>query len=140
MSKNEELWVYMPGKLHAETVLRDGRGMYSGKSEKEYLDEGFKITGYDEFHEQLTKTENEKYTSKPWIEITEDEWWDMYEVLPPMKDTRLDGWHFFFISEATTSNIHACFCEIGDRYFTASRRTSTPYQEMILEIEEQFYA
>ena len=48
-----------------------------------------------------------------WTEISESNYWDQLECLPPLK---FNGKHFL-ISESLTGNFHACIMKINDRYF-----------------------
>ncbi len=127
--KSDAVWV--------ETVLVDGKSAYSDKTEEEYLNEGFLILSEDEMFKQIWANEDEKYI-KEWSEISKEYWWEMLEVLPPMKWQHIGNYEFFFISEATTSNIHACYCKHKGKYYTASRRTDVDYSVFVDEINTQF--
>lgn len=48
-----------------------------------------------------------------WTEISEENYFDQLECLPPMK---FNGKHFL-IMEALTYNIHACIMKVNNRYF-----------------------
>jgi len=48
-----------------------------------------------------------------WAEISEENYFDQLECLPPMK---FNGKNFL-ISEALTGNIHACLMKVNNRYF-----------------------
>ena len=48
-----------------------------------------------------------------WTEISESNYFDQLECLPPMK---FNGKHFL-IMEALTGNIHACIMKVNGRYF-----------------------
>lgn len=59
----------------------------------------------------------ELFTSIEPIEITEEQFWEALEVLPPQR------WKggVFYCMEALTGSIHAMYCEAGGKYFTANR-------------------
>jgi len=59
-----------------------------------------------------------KETPSAWIETTECMYWDMLEVLPPV---RMTGRHFL-VGEADHHNaqgeaVYACFKKVGSKYF-----------------------
>lgn len=103
------------------------------KTKQDFLDEGYLVLPYDDGSKLISHNEDIKYL-KEWSEITESKWWDALEMLPPMKHSHIDGHEFFFCSEAYTSNIHSCYCAVGDKYYTAMRRTTTSYEVMVDEL------
>lgn len=72
---------------------------------------------------------------KHWTEITENQWFEALGELPPMRHRSIREYIFFFCSEAHTSNIHSCYCCVDGKYFSAKRRLTTSYGEMIEEIK-----
>lgn len=94
----------------------------------------------DEVMPMIEKAENEKYI-KPFSEITEEEWWEMYECLPPLRTIRSDDGLFFafLMSEYWTSNITGHYFRIQDRYFSAQRRDTDNPGDMYQEIMKQFF-
>ena len=73
----------------------------------------------------VAQATDDAFRSPP-VEITQQRFWDMLEVLPPVawvrrtieenKDQTLDN-ESFKISERTCGSITAIFCRIGSRYF-----------------------
>ncbi len=137
--KNNKRYVMKTGAVWLETILADSetRSTYDDRNEEDYLLDGYLVLSEDEMVAEINKNEDEKYLNE-WLEIDEDYWWEMLEVLPPMKWQHKGTWEFFFISEATTSNIHACYAKHGKKYYTANRRTSVNYGDFVKEIIEQF--
>lgn len=74
---------------------------------------------------------------KPFKEITEENWNEMLEVLPPQRWTKIDGGSFFFIEEATTANLHDCFVAYKGKHYSALRPIRIKTEELITQIQEQ---
>lgn len=125
--------------INAVDFIRNDVAIFSKKPKQHFIDKGYIVMPYDDGMELLSKNEDEKFISKSWIEITDDQWYEALEVLPPMKWSNVSGFEFFFCSEALTSNIHACYCSVDDKYFTATKRTTTSYKSMIDELRGEKY-
>ena len=123
---------------HFTSVLKDGKSPYSGKTREEYIAEGYIAVSLDEAMKIVDENEEKLYI-KPWTEITESRWWQSLEELPPVRYQSVDGIEFFFCSEAYSGNIHTCYCNINDKYYSAMRRLTTSYANMIVELKEQNY-
>lgn len=106
---NIEKVIYQDGQTGIESTVytdKDGieRVAYTGylrKMEKdltvsEYLADkpGSACVPFDEALEQIAKAEQSAYI-KPWTEITEEQWMDALEVLPPQKWQTVDGVELF---------------------------------------------
>jgi hypothetical protein len=81
-----------------------------------------RIVTNDEFSELYYQSTQELKT--PFKEVTEAQYWEALECLPPMKWRDIaEGVNVFFISEAYTADLHACY--IHDRrsgkYYGATR-------------------
>lgn len=73
-----------------------------------------------------------KLCSEPFKEITEEDYWDMMECVPPARSGR----NWFFVGEAFSYNVHTlCFTD-GERYFSAHRKVTTPKNEIVTEINK----
>lgn len=114
-------------------ILVNGISIYSKKTKEQFLDEGYLAMSYHDGFELISHNEDIAYL-KEWSEITESQWWYALEMLPPLKHAHIDGHEFFFCSEAYTGNIHSCYCAVGNKYYTAMRRTTTSYEVMVDEI------
>lgn len=62
----------------------------------------------------------------PFREITEEEYYDKLDALPPVRYTK----HFFFIGEPYSGNIYPFCFNMGGRYFTGLRSVRTPRKEL----------
>ena len=144
--------IYETGKTNIQTsVYSDEKGIercaYSGSlnglpidmTVDEYLtnneNKNLSCVPFELALEQI-RQEKEKAYIKQWIEISEEQYDEMLNVLPPEKWQTVDGVNFFRISEHLTSNITAHYAQILGHYFTANRRTSTPYQSLAAEVKE----
>lgn len=62
----------------------------------------------------------------PFKEITEEEYYDKLDVLPPVRYTK----HFFFIGEPYSGDIYPFCFNMDGRYFTGLRSVRTPRKEL----------
>jgi len=70
-----------------------------------------------------------------WTEISEENYFDQLECLPPMQ---FNGKHFL-IMEALTGNIHACLMKVNNRYFGKYvNKFLVDYPKFENEIREQY--
>ena len=74
------------------------------------------------------------------VEVTEQRFWEMLEVLPPCKWTRLRGSESFFVSEAETENLHTWLARIGDNYYELVAPSSLNHEEIMARIFARFPA
>ena len=101
-----------------KTAIRDGKCLYNGRPEEYFLEQGYLIVTEEEF-----EVINEKYLNdlcNNWKEITEDQFEDALNVLPPMR-WKNGG---FFISEMYTSDVSSFYQQLGDKYYTSYQRLS----------------
>jgi hypothetical protein len=82
-----------------------------------------------EYYEQLRANDGE-----PPQKITIERFWEMLNVLPPCKWTRLHSSESFFISEAETEDLHRWFARIGDDYFELVAPRSLNHEEILGKI------
>lgn len=137
---NIERVIYKDGETNLQSVVyTDKAGVdrvgYVDKTVDEYLAEnpGMLCIAFDEAMKRMDEAQ-EKIYIKPWQEITEEQWLDNLEVLPPEKWKTVNGVELFRMSEYTTGNITAHYARLGDRYFSASRRTTDNYETLAQEI------
>ena len=70
-----------------------------------------------------------------WTEISESNYWDQLECLPPLK---FNGGNFL-IMEALTGNFHACLMKVNNRYFGKYvNKFLVDYPKFENEIKEQY--
>ena len=70
-----------------------------------------------------------------WKEITKDLYWKMLECLPPVRWTQ-GVVSFFFISEAYTANLHACYAKYKGKYYSCTRSIHDQSQEIAKSLIE----
>jgi len=129
---------YTVGETRIETVLsnKDNSCIYSGKTfeelQKEYPEAEmmFLFDASKEIEKAMAKR-----WSDPWVEITEEQWNDKLNCLPPMH------WHsgFFMMSEFMEGNYTGVLAEHNFRYFEATRLADPRnYPEYRKQIVKQF--
>ena len=69
------------------------------------------------------------YQTEP-EEITEEQWWYLLEVLPPVAWTNRSGAESFKVCERTVDDITACCVRIGGRYFSMQRPITSTHDEL----------
>lgn len=118
-------------KGNIESTMYDGKVHYSSSLYNDNkgdltLEEYNKRTGQDcialtwgELYPLIQ--EYEKTLQKPFIEIPEEDFFEMFECLPPMRFTHHNYGFLFFMSEMTTGNLTQCYVKFKDKYFTALR-------------------
>lgn len=134
MSKNEMIVMSNKSSTTVKAVLYNGVSPYSAKTKDDYVNEGCLVLESSEALALIEANEEIEYV-KPWTEITESYWFDLYECLPPYRSMTIEDHHFFFVSEAYTGNIHTCCVCHKDRYYKSMRRLTTTYEDMIGELK-----
>ena len=142
----KELVIYKPGNVHLNTFVKDGICAYTGgKTVSEYLETigpDYVCIPYEEALVQITEAEETHYITD-FEEITEEEWEDMLNCLPPCKWQRCHGIEFFYMCEMYTGNISSHFARVkgldGTRCFKARRRITSDYALLAAEIRNQFF-
>lgn len=121
--------------------LIDGVSPYSGRTraeiEAQYPDEKFIEVDWDGFEKMLKDYEKNLITG--WTEITEERYWEMLEILPPMNWRNLTaGINIFCISEALTGSLHAHFLKLSNKgevkYYEATKDRFTKNEDLLKEI------
>lgn len=90
----------------------------------------------DDYYEQITKPYLQSLQGD-WQEITEERYWDMLEVLPPMKWTRRPTYELFFICEAYTHDLHTCCVQQDKKYYSALRSKYEAPDKLIEQLNNQ---
>jgi len=147
LSETQEMVIYKPGSMSIQDVMKEDangvlRTQCRGLTLKEYtLDGDGKDTGeifvcipFDEAVENIRRIEDEKLI-KPFVEITEDEYTEMLECLPPEKWQTVDDVNIFRMSEYTMGNITGHYASYEGKYYMALRRTTVDYAEIAKEIK-----
>jgi len=112
----EDWIVKMPFQGHTQSIVQyfeDGSNKVAfsgGKTLEQYLEdaeEEYEIFNSDEVEQLFNEHENSLKT-KP-VEITEERWYEMLEVLPPCRWGTYGGYEAFHISEHLTGSLVAWF-------------------------------
>ena len=112
-------------KGFCQSVLTDGVSSYTGKTKEEFLAEGCTVVDGDGLYEIVKAFENS--ISGQWKEITEKEYDDALNVLPPVL------WYNggFFISEADTGSVHAFYQRLNGKFYTSEYSIYTSRDEIM---------
>lgn len=109
-----------PFQGHCETAT-DGEGVVlwsQGLTFKEYCDKNdgcFRLVSEAEFDEML-EAHYDTLKTEP-VEITEERFDEMLEVLPPCRWGTVRGIEMFHVSERLTGNLVSWFARVGGRFF-----------------------
>ena len=72
------------------------------------------------------------------VEITEEDYWEALEVLPPMKHSSYEDIGYFFIGEPTTYSLYGFYVKYNGKYYSALRdihiRISDLYKQFKAQI------
>ncbi len=117
------------GLMSYYSILIDGKDSYTGKTESDYINDGFAVMTESEFEKLVD--EYEKSICGHWIEISERFYNQQLNVLPPMR--YYNGG--FYISEADTGSIHGFYQELNGKYYTSLQSTATSRDEIISELK-----
>lgn len=121
------------GRFTVIDLVRDGRGIWGGhtldETRQEYADA--ELMPLDKAAER-----SESQWIGPIQEITRARFWEMLEVLPPMRWKHGDGWQTFYMSEFTSGNVTQHCVQIGydgkgARYFAKEDRASVTPAELV---------
>ena len=97
---------------------------------KDIPEENIVIDTLSNLYPLIEEAENKKWC-KPMKEITKDEYWDIYECLPPGRWEQSSGAVTWVCIEAITSDIHSYYCSLQGRYFVKNCRISQNNHESI---------
>ena len=95
------------------SVLYNGKCPYTKKTKAQFLDEGYKVISYVEF--EHLESEYERTLSGNWTEITEQEYYEHLNVLPPLKFKHRG----FFSPEAIRGCLHDFYQECAGKFYHA---------------------
>lgn len=123
---------YVPGKpgIIDVAVMRDGAhvGQYSGET-LDQIAVRYPGAALGELGPVTEFSEN-CFRSPP-VEITQERFIEMLEVLPPVGWKHDGTGQSFKLSERTSGNITAIFAEIGGKYFELSDSIFTPHAKIM---------
>lgn len=107
-----------------------GKSIFSNKTEKDFIKEGFTIVDENAFDSLLSIYENN--LCGHWNEITEQEFEYALNVLPPLK--WINGG--FYISEADIGTIHGFYQRYNGRYYYSLQDIYTDREIIINSLKE----
>ena len=123
--------VYDKGCWCRYYIIVDGKDMFTGKSENEFLKNGYTILTENQFHE-AEKVHEDSLCGK-WVEISEETYEDRLNALPPLR--WYDGG--FFLREAWTGDVHGFCQQLGDKYYESCQRLSTPRCDILQDLKDK---
>lgn len=116
---------------YQEATFIGGLSVYSDKSRDDYIKEGYKIISEGEYEALLDDHLNE-LCSGQWREITEENYEEMLNVLPPLKW----GNGGFFVSELYSHDVTGYYQQLNDKYYYKRQRISTSKDEIIKDLRQ----
>jgi hypothetical protein len=146
--------IYQLGKTNIEAACIAGEGEelkspYSGETfdaliaelndKREEGSPAFRIMPLEEAMPLMVEAHKAKYCSD-WKEITEDEWYENLEVLPPEKWETVRGVNIFRMSEYLTGNITAHFAKLNGKFFTRNCSTRETYEDLAEQVAAKWFA
>lgn len=111
----------------AIAVLKNNQCVHSGKSLNELNTKygGNIVAMNEELFMNKCSDYFDEMCQKPWKEITEAQWWESYECLPPMNWTQQNGVTYFINPEADTAHVHSAYLCVHNegkaRYFASQK-------------------
>ncbi|MCR4319791.1 MAG: DUF1419 domain-containing protein [Candidatus Brocadiaceae bacterium] len=132
MNDNQPVF-YQPGKPGIIDLCIDGKGQYSGESLEQMR---LRYPGAEIGELGAVSEYSENCFKSAAVEITEDRFIEMLEVLPPINWVHENGSESFKISERTYGNITAIFARIGERYFELSDSIFLSHQQIMEKCEK----
>lgn len=116
MKTKDYLYAYVEGSKTAYTVVCKGSLVcpYSGKTVEELLKEksGLQFLEWNEFEKKV-----EIATVTQPREITEEDYFEALNCLPPLNWTKTGGFECFHMSEFTTSYYTGTYVHYKDKFF-----------------------
>ena len=128
---NKTLAIYKEGDTNIQDTVNNDTGLTTiyGKRVKDYP--GCQIVPMDYACDRINEALKSKYPMLCPVEITEEQFYEMFECLPPMHMGKTpDGWSFK-MSEMTFNDITSGYVCKGDKYYQMNCRLKTKAEEMI---------
>jgi len=145
--------IYQSGKTNIETACLASEGEtlkspYSGETfdaliaelndKREAGSPAFQIMPLEEAIPLMEEAQKAKYCSD-WQEITEKEWFENLEVLPPEKWETVRGVNIFRMREYLTGNITAHFANLHGKFFSRNCSTRETYEELAEQVAAKWF-
>ena len=81
---------------------------------------------------------NNEHVIKDWEETTEDDFYSLFECLPPLSVKQFKGGFYFICSEAYTGDIHSFGAEYNEKYYLAKFSLRKPNHEVIEQLKSVY--
>jgi hypothetical protein len=145
--------IYQAGKTNIETACLASEGEtlkspYSGElfdallaelnNKRETGSPAFQIMPLEEAMPLMEEAQRAKYCSD-WQEITEEEWYENLEVLPPEKWETVRGVNIFRLREYCIGNITAHFAKLNGKFFSRNCSTRETYEELAEQVAAKWF-
>lgn len=117
-------------KGNIQTVLYDSKCPFTGKSEKEFIQEGYTVMAWDDYEPIL-----QAYLDSlcgDWCEITEEQYEDALNVLPPALYTN-GG---FFMSERYMHDVSGFYQKWYGAFYTSYQRMHWDRSKILESLQE----
>lgn len=127
---------YVPGSTSIIDMDNNGLSHY-GKKTLEQLREEYPtviLIDFDEAIEQINQAIATKFVTEP-TEITEDDFEEALEVLPPLKYHTENKVTTFMIEEMTISHYTSIYCSIEGRYFSFTDSQFTSHMTIVEKVK-----
>jgi hypothetical protein len=133
---------FLPGKPGIIDTAHQGEdGELRSDVNKQTLAEMRARFGYEMVQvgelEDVARASEDAVRTAP-VEVNEERWMDMLEVLPPLKWTGRGGTESFRISEMTYNSVTTTFVRIGKRYFEMSERVTVTHEDLVAAVRAAF--
>lgn len=135
----EYVWNPNSKSVELTTMLSNGQCAFSNKTKDHYLLMGYVVGSEKDFDLYYTNAMEQRFPIHKYVEIEEKVYYDMLECLPPKKWKTHDKGSIFMMCEYYTGDITSFYISHKEKYFTAQQVDSTPYNDIVQEIEKQFF-
>lgn len=123
-------------------ICGNGRSMYGGETVAQIRaakKEPVLVLPYHEAAARQDARMRARYQVDEIQEITEEQFFERLEVLPPRNWYRGEYWEAFQLCEFLYGDVTQHVIRVGDRYFTSNRSIkNNPYLRLRADVESQF--
>jgi hypothetical protein len=99
----------------------------------------YQIMKFDDAMPLIEASQKARYCGD-WKEITEENWYENLEVLPPEKWETVRGVNIFRMCEYLTGSITAHFAKLNGKFFTRNCSTRETYEELAEQVAAKWFA
>lgn len=146
--------VYQLGKANIETACLASEGetlkspytretfdalLADLNDEREAGSPAYQIMPLEDAMPLMEEAQKAKYCSD-WKEISEEEWYENLEVLPPEKWETVRGVNIFRMCEYLTGNITVHFAKLNGKFFSRNCSTRETYEELAEQVAAKWFA